>query len=1189
MGDQFYVLLPPLPQTPRKRKASEYPTPPSTSGSSTTSLRCGSPNPSPEKKQKGGRDTHSVASIIDFTKPSSDIVYLEEEELGLKFNDSTSDSEKEVPIRRLSDFSIYKDQNLVYTTELLGGMPIHSIFTASGTVRAHYIEDNSGEDSEDEEDEDAYPVRGLRITDFNVHHISRSGELDGNIYIETPHAYYILASPSCTYRDFFLPFWLRYKFTHLIVSSAMADPRMTYEKFVDSLSDPLTESQLKSVEITEYFESFLAAIVHELKQKRKRNIINVPLVKTLQSRQFSEHLEIPKKLTNVETLVTPVVGSVIVRHVKGSISVLGSGLGADQVLVEQPSEMLNEHDDPTTMHWGKPLRIPGYYESVVIDGVKYQVDDVVSVNPGEDVDAERSENAVIAAEFCTNSYARRVWFIKIQYLFDDEMERDSCGQPTKKLHGVWFAHESQTILQEVAGSQELFVLEECDDINVSSIFRKCDVRQLRPEEEPPNDGDENATSYFYKCVSDGECEWKDTPDDEEEKRLKDLLPAHKACINCGLVVQEQLHRELRLFSGGFTRFGLTYHVFDFIFVKPDTNSASPLCIGQIEDIRLDETGDVHCQVRYFKRYTEESMDFKDNRRLYRSRIVNVVQPTDIDGVCYVKFIEEADVEAIEAWIKEDSDLDRFYVNERKKTDGELIPMDEESFKICRLCVDKYEREMADMERYHLANPPFDALSIFSGPGGLSEGLRRTGFFKTRCAIEQSRSAAQTFAANNPETDVLDVDANAVLRYMVDREEGKTPAPLRRSDGSIIPDEAIPRPGDVDIVEGGSPCQPFSGANFFRKEDDPRTLLPYTLLSFVEVLKPRYFLFENVTGLLHHSLSSDAPGKRINMAAVKLMCKILLALSYQVHFKILQAGQYGTPQDRERVIFLAAKHGHKLPEFPTPTHVFFKPARRFKIPMGRNYHIRPPTRSKADEIHLFAAHPAVTINDAIGDLRAFDWLNPHNRIGETPADVAERRQRMRDGILQCKVSKGPVEFPEPVAYATRPQTRYQKAMRGSQDALVEHHVTQAFSDLVVESTTMVPLRPWSTHRFLPDEILPDRMKKPGDSTTFYGRLDGAAHFKTAMTTPKPNGNKSYFIHPTQKRALSLREFARSQGFPDNYILCSSEATPSARLKDYFKQIGNAVPLPLAAALGRSIGAASVCDWKEKRKRGRSVEC
>lgn len=127
-----------------------------------------------------------------------------------------------------------------------------------------------------------------------------------------------------------------------------------------------------------------------------------------------------------------------------------------------------------------------------------------------------------------------------------------------------------------------------------------------------------------------------------------------------------------------------------------------------------------------------------------------------------------------------------------------------------------------------------------------------------------------------------------------------------------------------------------------------------------------------------------------------------------------------------------------------------------------------------------------------------------------------------------------------------------------------------------------------------------------SATFYNRLEGAGHFKTAMTRPRPNGNKSFFIHPQQKRALSLREFARSQGFNDDYTLRSSHPTPAGRLADvsgtivstliseldlgvqYFKLIGNAVPLPLAAALGRSIGSALIHDWRERCRREGSIE-
>ncbi|KAJ6559081.1 S-adenosyl-L-methionine-dependent methyltransferase [Mycena vulgaris] len=1134
-----------------------------------------SQNPSPKKKQRGGWMQDS--DIVDLTQSSSEEKMLEEH---LDLDDSTSNAE-EIPVFRITDFCIYKDSQLVESTELLLLGDIRSTrFTASGIVRAQYIEDSSGDDSEDEEDGDSHPVHveDLHIIDFNIHDVSANGELDQNMYIKTPHAYYILDKPLPIYRPFFIPLWIRHQFTHLIVSSVIVNPKISYDEFVESLSDPLTEFQLKSAEIVEYFLPFLVTIGADLKLSRKGNINNSPLVKALRSRRFSKHLEIPKKLTEPETpqFVTPVVGRVVMQHMNGPICVVGSDL-TDQVLVGQLNKILHDHDDLTVMRWGKGLGHSGYYESLTMDGVKYQIGDIVSVKPGEDADEQRAKSTASASKFCVNAYARRVWFIQIAYFFDDETGEDSQGQPIKKLHGVWFVHGSQILFQESAHSHQLFLLEECDNIKVSSIFRKCEVRKLPcGEVQPPDDRDENGTSYFYQLAWDKDnCEFKDTPSSEEQRRLKSLLPPYKPCTNCGK--KKEVLRPVN------------FHVHDFVYVMPNTTSAHPLFIAQIKELKGKGKETIY-RVRYFKRYTDEWMDFRDHRRVYRSRSVNEVKHTDILRICNVKFIEADDFDAIDDWIQEDSELDRFYTNEKQLASGDLVAMDEKMVKFCSPCASDYEVKMAGTARYHLRhNDPIIVADIFAGAGGFAEGLRRTGFFETKWAIEQSASAAKTFGANHPNANVLPVDVNAVLRYMADREAGEEPAPLRAPDGSIISDEMIPRRGDVGMLVGGPPCQSFSGANYYKKADDPRSTLPFTMLSFAELLEPKYILIENVSGLLHHSVNG------VKMGAIKLMCAVLITLGYQMRLGVVQAGQYGAPQYRERVIFLAVKGGCTMPELPMPTHAFVtvNSARWFKIP-GEGY-IRPPT-SQGGKTDLFTAHPAVTVNDAISDLRAFDWTCDHPRIARTPKDVEEQLKRIDAGIVQCSVSKAPVGFPDPVAYATAPQTPYQRTMRGGNrdlHGLVTHHVTQPFSALVMELTTLVPLRPWSTHQFLPQELLPPRMKKPGNKTYFYGRLDGDAYFKTAMTAPRPNKDQSYFIHPSQKRTLSFREFARSQGFPDAYIFCSTQTNPNLRLKDFFKQVGNAVPVPLATALGRSIAAAAVSDWqreqRERRTRGGSVEC
>lgn len=91
----------------------------------------------------------------------------------------------------------------------------------------------------------------------------------------------------------------------------------------------------------------------------------------------------------------------------------------------------------------------------------------------------------------------------------------------------------------------------------------------------------------------------------------------------------------------------------------------------------------------------------------------------------------------------------------------------------------------------------------------------------------------------------------------------------------------------------------------------------------------------------------------------------------------------------------------------------------------------------------------------------------------------------------------------------------------------------------------------------------------DSHFKYERLDGEGYFKNLMTTITPEGS---CIHPTQRRMLTVRECARAQGFPDWVQFHSSDAN----LSSAYRQIGNAVPIPLAVALGKSLNAARLRD-------------
>lgn len=116
------------------------------------------------------------------------------------------------------------------------------------------------------------------------------------------------------------------------------------------------------------------------------------------------------------------------------------------------------------------------------------------------------------------------------------------------------------------------------------------------------------------------------------------------------------------------------------------------------------------------------------------------------------------------------------------------------------------------------------------------------------------------------------------------------------------------------------------------------------------------------------------------------------------------------------------------------------------------------------------------------------------------------------------------------------------------------------------------------------------------------MDGDGQFKCTMTRASPNLKNSWLLHPHQKRMISIRECARSQGFPDNFIFESSNEHPQRVVADVcvkqafqiiqdtdipgkkMRQIGNAVAVPFALALGKELGTSLVQQWKEKQRVG-----
>jgi len=173
------------------------------------------------------------------------------------------------------------------------------------------------------------------------------------------------------------------------------------------------------------------------------------------------------------------------------------------------------------------------------------------------------------------------------------------------------------------------------------------------------------------------------------------------------------------------------------------------------------------------------------------------------------------------------------------------------------------------------------VSLFSGGGGLDLGFLNVGY-EVVWAVDNEKNAVDTYSTNIGKH-IVCMDINEVS-------------------ASDIP--------KCDIVIGGPPCQSFSLAGN-RKSNDERGRLVWKYLEIIENLKPRAFLFENVTGLLS---AKNCNGEKV----YPLLVEAFQNLGYSVQAEVLDASNYGIPQRRKRVIIVGMKNKSAF-IFPKPTH------------------------------------------------------------------------------------------------------------------------------------------------------------------------------------------------------------------------------------------------------------------------------
>ena len=321
--------------------------------------------------------------------------------------------------------------------------------------------------------------------------------------------------------------------------------------------------------------------------------------------------------------------------------------------------------------------------------------------------------------------------------------------------------------------------------------------------------------------------------------------------------------------------------------------------------------------------------------------------------------------------------------------------------------------------------PMKIVSLFTGAGGLDLGFEKAGF-RTIWANEYDKTIWATFEHNFPK-------AKLDKRSVVD----------------ISPEE-IP---DADGIIGGPPCQSWSEAGAGRGINDSRGQLFYDYIRILKVKQPKFFLVENVSGILHPK----------HAESFNRFIKSFKDAGYKVSWKLLDANDYNVPQNRLRVIIIGYRKDLK---------------KRFEFPEPEKY--KP------------------VLKDAIWDLRRAKPAKDRNKTNGDELTVPNH-EYMNGGFSTIYMSRNRVRSWDEPSFTIQAGGRH------------------------------APIHPKAPKmKFVSQN---KRIFEPG--------------------------------HEDEYRRLSVRECARIQTFPDDFIFKYED------IANGYKMIGNAVPVNLAYAIAKQI--------------------
>ena len=391
------------------------------------------------------------------------------------------------------------------------------------------------------------------------------------------------------------------------------------------------------------------------------------------------------------------------------------------------------------------------------------------------------------------------------------------------------------------------------------------------------------------------------------------------------------------------------------------------------------------------------------------------------------------------------------------------------------------------------------LDIFCGAGGMSEGFIKAGF-DVCFASDINETAMLTYMNRHNQLGFKtkfaceDIRKFSEKKYLNNFLEGTT----------------------IDVVCGGPPCQGFSLAGK-RDRNDPRNMLFKNYIKVIRNVKPKYFVMENVEGILSMRFEEFIGINNnvyINESVADILRQEFFQIGYLVNFKVLQASDFGVPQNRRRVFFL----GHKIKKLGSGKY--------------KNMVSQPnfPNRN---------AEPYITAKEAIHDLSFLD--SGHKSSKYKQVDNLTQYQK------ECIKGRTPTSNGGAIE---------SKELMNHESSKHCKKVLDRFS-LIKEGENLEDLR---------KKLGNEKWKEYETKKMRCQRIIGSEPSPTVLTLPDD------LIHYSKDRIMTVREFARLQSFDDSFQFLGKRTTGGKRRKfdlPQNTQVGNAVPPLMAKAVAQEI--------------------